>query len=108
MRWSKLFIPTLRDAPADAEAASHALLVRGGFIRQLHAGRHPKRLAPRSDLTTQPHQESKRVEPKYLDPVFLDTPALALDQIRLLQSKQVYLQALHCSLARPRAVRKQA
>ncbi len=40
MRWSKLFIPTLRDAPADAEAASHALLVRGGFIRQLHAGHY--------------------------------------------------------------------
>jgi prolyl-tRNA synthetase len=40
MRWSNLFIPTLRDAPADAEAASHALLVRGGFIRQLHAGHY--------------------------------------------------------------------
>ena len=40
MRWSKLFIPTLRDAPADAEAPSHALLVRGGFIRQLHAGHY--------------------------------------------------------------------
>jgi prolyl-tRNA synthetase len=40
MRWSKLFIPTLRDAPADAEAVSHALLVKGGFIRQLHAGHY--------------------------------------------------------------------
>ena len=40
MRWSKLFTPTLRDAPADAEAASHALLVKGGFIRQLHAGHY--------------------------------------------------------------------
>ncbi|MCY4176804.1 MAG: proline--tRNA ligase [Acidimicrobiaceae bacterium] len=40
MRWSQLFIPTLRDAPADAEAASHKLLVRGGFIRQLHAGHY--------------------------------------------------------------------
>ena len=38
MRWSKAFIPTLRDAPADAEAISHKLLVRGGFIRQLAAG----------------------------------------------------------------------
>jgi len=35
-----MFIPTLRDAPADAEAPSHALLVRGGFIRQLHAGHY--------------------------------------------------------------------
>ena len=40
MRWSKLFTPTLRDAPGDAEAPSHALLVRGGFIRQLHAGHY--------------------------------------------------------------------
>ncbi len=38
MRWSHAFIPTLRDDPADAEAASHRLLVRAGFIRQLMAG----------------------------------------------------------------------
>jgi len=38
VRWSQAFIPTLRDDPADAEAASHRLLVRGGFIRQLMAG----------------------------------------------------------------------
>lgn len=38
MRWSQAFIPTLRDDPADAEAASHRLLVRGGFVRQLMAG----------------------------------------------------------------------
>jgi prolyl-tRNA synthetase len=37
-RASQLFLPTLRDAPADAEAASHKLLVRGGFIRQVAAG----------------------------------------------------------------------
>ncbi|HHC08850.1 MAG TPA: proline--tRNA ligase [Actinobacteria bacterium] len=38
MRWSQAFIPTLREDPADAEAASHRLLVRGGFVRQLMAG----------------------------------------------------------------------
>jgi len=37
-RASQLFLPTLRDPPADAEAASHQLLVRGGFIRQIGAG----------------------------------------------------------------------
>jgi prolyl-tRNA synthetase len=37
-RWSQLFIPTLRDAPADAEVASHKFLVRAGYIRQLAAG----------------------------------------------------------------------
>ena len=40
MRWSNLFTPTLRDAPGDAESVSHQLLVRGGFIRQLHAGHY--------------------------------------------------------------------
>ena len=38
MRWSQAFIPTLRDDPADAEAISHKLLVRGGFVRQLASG----------------------------------------------------------------------
>lgn len=37
-RWSKLFIPTLREAPSDAEVASHKLLVRAGYLRQLSAG----------------------------------------------------------------------
>ncbi len=38
MRWSKAFIPTLRDDPTDAEAVSHKLLIRAAFIRQLMAG----------------------------------------------------------------------
>jgi prolyl-tRNA synthetase len=37
-RASQLFLPTLREDPADAEAVSHRLLVRGGFIRQVSAG----------------------------------------------------------------------
>jgi len=38
VRWTQAFIPTLRDDPADAEAVSHRLLVRAGFVRQLMAG----------------------------------------------------------------------
>jgi prolyl-tRNA synthetase len=38
VRASKLFLPTLRDDPAEAESASHKLLVRGGYIRQVSAG----------------------------------------------------------------------
>ena len=38
MRWSQLFIPTLRQNPAEAEVASHQLLLRAGYIRQLSAG----------------------------------------------------------------------
>jgi prolyl-tRNA synthetase len=37
-RASQLFLPTLRDAPADADAVSHKLLVRAGFIRQVSTG----------------------------------------------------------------------
>jgi prolyl-tRNA synthetase len=40
MRWSQLHIPTLREDPADADAASHRLLVRAGYIRQLMAGHY--------------------------------------------------------------------
>jgi prolyl-tRNA synthetase len=40
VRWSNLFVPTLRDAPADAEATSHKLLLRAGFARQLHSGHY--------------------------------------------------------------------
>lgn len=38
MRWSRFFIPTLREDPADAEVVSHKLLLRAGIIRQLSAG----------------------------------------------------------------------
>ncbi len=38
MQWSKLFIPTLREDPAEAEVPSHKLLLRGGYIRQLSSG----------------------------------------------------------------------
>jgi prolyl-tRNA synthetase len=38
MLWSKLYIPTLRETPAEAEVASHQLLLRAGYIRQLSAG----------------------------------------------------------------------
>jgi prolyl-tRNA synthetase len=38
MRWNTLFIPTLRESPAEAEVISHQLLLRAGYIRQLSAG----------------------------------------------------------------------
>ncbi len=38
MLWSRLFIPTLREDPAEAEVVSHRLLLRAGYIRQLGAG----------------------------------------------------------------------
>ncbi|HEY3446426.1 MAG TPA: proline--tRNA ligase [Myxococcales bacterium] len=38
MRYSQTFIPTLKETPADADVASHKLLLRGGYMRQLGAG----------------------------------------------------------------------
>ncbi len=38
MRWTQTFIPTLKEDPADAEVASHKLMVRAGLIRQLASG----------------------------------------------------------------------
>jgi prolyl-tRNA synthetase len=38
MRWTQTFIPTLKESPADAEIASHKLLLRAGLIRKLGAG----------------------------------------------------------------------
>jgi prolyl-tRNA synthetase len=38
MRWSQLFIPTLREVPAEAEVPSHQLLLRAGYVRQVSAG----------------------------------------------------------------------
>ena len=38
MRFSSIFIPTLRETPAEAEAVSHILMLRAGYVRQLAAG----------------------------------------------------------------------
>ncbi|HEV2493485.1 MAG TPA: proline--tRNA ligase [Terriglobia bacterium] len=38
MRWSQVFIPTLREIPAEAEVPSHQLLLRAGYVRQVSAG----------------------------------------------------------------------
>lgn len=38
MRFSKLFIPTMREFPSEADAVSHKLMLRSGYVRQLAAG----------------------------------------------------------------------
>src|SRR5215217_639789 len=40
MRWSHMYAPTLRQDPADADAVSHRLLLRAGFVRQLMSGHY--------------------------------------------------------------------
>ena len=50
MRWSHAFIPTLREAPAEAEAPSHQLLVRAGYVRQVAAGVYAHLLLARRSI----------------------------------------------------------
>jgi prolyl-tRNA synthetase len=38
MRWTNTIIPTLKEAPSDAEIHSHKLLIRAGLVRKLTAG----------------------------------------------------------------------
>ena len=38
MFWSKIFIPTLKDSPQDAEVISHQLMLRAGMIRKVSSG----------------------------------------------------------------------
>jgi prolyl-tRNA synthetase len=64
MRWSQLHIPTLRADPADADAASHRLLLRGGFIRQLMAGHYsllPLGVAVRAKVINVIREEMNRI-----------------------------------------------
>jgi prolyl-tRNA synthetase len=64
MRWSQAFIPTLRDDPADAEAISHRLLVRGGYLRQLMSGAYsllPLMIRVRSKVATVIREEMDRI-----------------------------------------------
>ena len=63
-RASQLFLPTLRDAPADAEALSHKLLVRGGYIRQMSVG-----LWTYLPLGWRVHQQAVRVIREEMDAI---------------------------------------
>ena len=64
MRWSQLHIPTLREDPADADAASHRLLLRAGYIRQLMAGHYcllPLGIAVRAKVMRIIREEMNRI-----------------------------------------------
>lgn len=64
MRWSELYVPTLRQDPADADAVSHRLLVRAGYIRQLMAGHYsllPLAVRVRAKIVTIIREEMSRI-----------------------------------------------
>jgi prolyl-tRNA synthetase len=74
-RRSQLFIPTLKEAPADAQVVSHKLLVRAGFIRQLGAGIYDYLPLAKRTLT--------RIE------------AIVREEMASLGAQEFYLPALH-------------
>jgi len=49
MRWTEFFIPTTKESPKDATAASHVLMLRAGMVRQL--GTAPSARSRRSSAT---------------------------------------------------------
>jgi prolyl-tRNA synthetase len=64
MRWSHMFVPTLRQDPADADAVSHRLLLRAGFIRQLMAGHYsllPMAIRVRAKIMNVIREEMDRI-----------------------------------------------
>jgi prolyl-tRNA synthetase len=64
MRWSQLHIPTLREDPAEAEVASHRLLLRAGFVRPLMAGHYsllPLGVRVRAKIMTVIREELNRI-----------------------------------------------
>ncbi len=75
MLWSQLFIPTLRESPAEAEVASHQLLLRAGYIRQLAAGIYSYLFLARRSL--------RRIE------------AIVREEMDAMGAQEVLLPALH-------------
>ncbi|MBF0518015.1 MAG: proline--tRNA ligase, partial [Nitrospirae bacterium] len=64
MQYSKLLIPTLKETPSEAEAVSHILMIRGGYIRQLAAGLYislPLFLRVMEKINTIIRQEMNRI-----------------------------------------------
>ena len=73
-RWSKLFIPTLREAPSDAEVASHKFLLRAGYARQLGAGIYsylPLGQRSMNKITAIVRDEMDRIGQEFLLPALL-------------------------------------
>jgi len=73
-RWSRLFIPTLREAPSDAEVASHKFLLRAGYVRQLGAGIYSHLFLGRRSINKIEaivRQEMDRIGQEFLLPALL-------------------------------------
>jgi len=64
MRWSQIYVPTLRQDPADADAVSHRLLLRAGFVRQLMSGHYsllPLAIRVRAKIIAVIREEMERI-----------------------------------------------
>lgn len=67
-RWSQFFVPTLKESPADAEIASHKLLIRAGLVRKLGGGLYtfmPMGLRVMQKLSALCREELERDQPEH-------------------------------------------
>ena len=74
MLWSKFFIPTVKETPSDATAASHKLAIRAGLIRQVAAGSYT--YLPLGYRTLRKIEEIIREEMNAAEAIELHMPAL--------------------------------
>ncbi|GKQ42609.1 proline--tRNA ligase [Companilactobacillus sp. RD055328] len=74
MKQSKLFIPTTKEVPADAEALSHQMMLRAGYIKQISAGAYA--YLPLAWKVVQNIQNIIREEMEKIDAVEMIVPAI--------------------------------
>lgn len=74
MKQSKLFIPTTKEVPADAEALSHQMMIRAGYIKQISAGAYA--YLPLAWKVVQNIQKIVREEMEKIDAVEMIVPAI--------------------------------
>ena len=77
MRMSRLFYESLREAPSEAQTASHQLLLRAGFIRPLAAGIYSELPLARKSMTKLEYLIRQEIEA-----IGTDDNAVGISQIR--------------------------
>ncbi len=79
MRWSKTFIPTLKEDPSDAEIVSHKLMLRAGLIRKVTAGAYA--YLPLGLRALRRAEQIVREEMDRADAVEIEMPALQPEEL---------------------------
>ena len=74
MKQSRMYIPTLKQTPSDAEAISHQLMLRAGYIRQVSAGAYS--FLPLAWSVVRKIENTMRQEMEKIDAVEMRMPAI--------------------------------